>query len=275
MSIRIQQEGTSSKAWHLVAGTGPIIATAIHDGHEVREEVEALLAIDAKARLREEDPYTREWATIASTHIVVRRSRFEVDLNRPRDRAVYVTAADAWGLDVWRSTPPADVINRSLALYDEFYAAAHRVLDTVRGAHGAFVVLDLHTYNHRRDGPNGSPADAAANPEVNIGTGSMDRARWGPLVDRFMNDLSQVEVQGRRLDVRENVKFQGGRWPRWIHETFPETGCSLAIEFKKFFMDEWTGEGHEESIGQITSALRSTLDGLNEELSRLQTPSRR
>jgi len=272
MSSQTWPGAGSRKPWRIVVGTGPLVAAAIHDGHEVRDEVAALLAIDDATRLREQDPFTREWAAIAPTHFVVHRSRFELDLNRPRERAVYVTPADAWGLDVWRSTPSADLIDRSLALYDEFYAEAQRVLETVRAAHGAFVVLDLHTYNHRREGPNGPPAEASANPEVNIGTGSMDRDRWGSLVDRFMDKLSQVEVQGRRLDVRENVKFQGGRFSRWIHETFPAEGCSLAIEFKKFFMDEWTGEGHEVTIQEITSALRATLAGVSEELSRRQTP---
>jgi hypothetical protein len=37
---------------------------------------------------------------VAPTHIIVTRSRFEVDLNRPRDKAVYRCAADAWNLDV-------------------------------------------------------------------------------------------------------------------------------------------------------------------------------
>ena len=34
--------------------------------------------------------------------VSVTRSRFEADLNRPRDRAVYLTPADAWGHQVWR-----------------------------------------------------------------------------------------------------------------------------------------------------------------------------
>ena len=26
-----------------------------------------------------------------------------------------------------------------------------------------------------------------------------------------------------------------------MHERYPRQGCAIAIEFKKFFMDEWTG----------------------------------
>ena len=37
--------------------------------------------------------------------IIVNRSRFEVDINRPRDKAVYITPEDAWGLHIWKNIP--------------------------------------------------------------------------------------------------------------------------------------------------------------------------
>ena len=116
-----------------------------------------------------------------------------MDLNRPREKAVYRTPADAWGLRVWRSDPGEDLISASLAEYDAFYSYVHGVLTDVRKRHGIFVVFDLHSYNHRRDGPDASPADPAANPEVNIGTASMDRDRWAPVVGRFIADLRRFD----------------------------------------------------------------------------------
>ncbi|HEY6722380.1 MAG TPA: hypothetical protein VI197_00070, partial [Polyangiaceae bacterium] len=96
---------------------------------------------------------------------------------------------------------------------------------------------------------------------------SLDRARFGHIVDRFMADLRRHEVLGRRLDVRENVRFQGGYLCRWVHEHFPVTGCALAIEVKKIFMDEWTGEPHPEALAAVQTALAATVPGLLEELS--------
>ena len=69
--------------WKTVEGEGPIIASAIHDGHDVRPEVASLLALDDAQRLREEDPHTAGWTRVAPTRIVGLVSRFEVDLNRP------------------------------------------------------------------------------------------------------------------------------------------------------------------------------------------------
>lgn len=262
-------EEKSGDLWSSVVADGNLIATAIHDGHEVRPGVARLLALPEPDRLREEDPYTGSWTVVAGTRIVGRRSRFEVDLNRPREKAVYRTPADAWGLRVWRSDPGENLISVSLAEYDAFYSYVRGVLTDVRKRHGIFVVFDLHSYNHRRDGPDASPADPAANPEVNIGTASMDRDRWAPVVDRFISDLRQFDYRGRHLDVRENVKFRGGHFPRWIHQQFPDSGCALAIEFKKFFMDEWSGSLFPADHQAILEALRSTVPGVIEEVGRL------
>ena len=246
------------------------MATAIHDGHEVRADALSHMALDEGSRLREEDPWTASWAVAAPNRVVGLRSRFEVDLNRPRAKAVYRVPADAWGLELWREELPADVVERSLAEYDAFYAEADRICSELERRYGRFVVLDLHTYNYRRGGPDAPPEDPEANPEVNVGTGSLDRERWGGLVDRFMADLRQHDYMGRHLDVRENVRFQGGYLSRWIHERFPESGCCLAIEFKKFFMDEWTGTLSPEEYEAIPQALEATMPGLLESLGPLE-----
>lgn len=255
--------------WRQQSGNGPLVAFAIHDGHAVRDEVAQLLALDEAARLREEDPYTGQWAAIAPTHVVALRSRFEVDLNRPRAQAVYRTPEDAWGLSVWKHEPSDTLVSRSLAEYDAFYSAMGKLLAKVEERYGRFLVLDLHSYNHRRAGPDKPRAELRKNPDVNIGTGSMDRPRWAPVVDRFITELSAYDFPGDRLDVRENVKFRGGYFSRWVHETFPKSGCALAIEFKKFFMDEWTGEPNMALVHKIEKALRSVLPGPLEELMNL------
>jgi hypothetical protein len=97
----------------------------------------------------------------------------------------------------------------------------------------------------------------------------MVRERWASIVNRFILDLRNFDYLGRHLDVRENVKFRGGFFPEWIHQKFPETVCVLSVEFKKFFMDEWTGRADETHLGTIKRALQSTIWGLHEELVKL------
>jgi N-formylglutamate deformylase len=243
----------------------PLVSTAIHAGHELRPEVAARIALDDATRRREEDPFTDRVTAAAGIPVVVHRSRFEVDLNRPRDAAVYTSPATAWGLDVWREPLPDAEIERSLAIYDAFYAAMASLLDELAG-HGPFVVLDLHSYNHRRDGADAPAAPAEANPEVNVGTGTLDRQRWGGLVDRFIEELGDRHVQGHRLDVRENVRFEGGHLSSWVHDRYDGVGCALALELKKVFMDEWSGTPDDDHLGQLTAALAATVPVLVEEL---------
>ena len=253
--------------WQIQFGSGPLVAAAIHDGHAVRDELSELFAIDEDQRLREEDPFTGMWTSIAPTRIVGLHSRFEVDLNRPRDKAVYRVPEDSWGLQVWKESLPEDVAQRSLAAWDAFYFHIRALLTQLAEHHQHVVVFDIHSYNHRRSGPDGAEADTEGNPEVNIGTRSMDRQRWAPIVDRFISELSSFDFNGRNLDVRENVKFFGGHFPTWIHQTFPDKVCAIAIEFKKVFMDEWTGHPHQDELYAIGQALRKAADGVAEEMS--------
>ena len=251
-------------AFDLATGPGPLVAAAVHDGHAVHPETLRHLALPEPDRLREEDPFTARLTAVAPTRIVGRRSRFEVDLNRPRDRAVYRTPDDAWGLDVWGGEAPAEAVERGLGVYDAFYRAVEGLLSRKVQEYGSVVVYDLHSYNHRRDGAGAAPADPDQNPEVNVGTGSLDRARWGALVDRFMADLREGGAAAGlgALDVRENVKFEGGHFAQWTHDTFGSAACVLAVEFKKTFMDEWTGEPDRDHLGKLQAALTSTVDGV-------------
>ncbi len=255
--------------WQIKFGPGPLVACAIHDGHEVRPEMREFLKLDDVARRYEEDPYTGAWTSIAPTRVIGTNSRFEVDLNRPREQAVYLTPADAWGLDVWKSPPPAEVVSRSLASYDDFYVSLHQVLKGMIEKYGRIVVFDLHSYNHIRGGAGARPEDPQENPEINLGTGTLDRKRWGPIVDRWLAEMRGFDYLGRTLDVRENVRFRGGNLVAWIHQTFPRDVCGLAIEVKKIFMDEWTGELDERQYEAIGAALQQAATGVLDELEKL------
>lgn len=240
----------------------PLVAVAIHHGHELRAELRPLIGLDEATRLREEDPLTGTWTLCAPNRIVVHRSRFEVDLNRPRHRAVYAAPEDAWGLEVWRQPLAPAILQRSLEHYELFYQMLDSLLSRLVGIYGRVVVYDLHSYNHRRDGDNQPPASACQNPEINVGTGTMNREYWAPVVDSFIRDLRAFPLKDEPLDVRENVRFRGGAMAEWIHQRYPKTVCALAIEVKKIFMDEWTGSHDPVILRGIRDALASTTDGV-------------
>lgn len=261
-------EFTGDHVWWMTSrGASPIIGTAIHNGHAVRENLLSRMALDEDGRLREEDPFTAEIIHDLANRIVFQRSRFEIDLNRARDAAVYQRPEQAWGLNVWREALSNADLSESLALHDAYYGMLENYLGGVEAQYGAFVVLDIHSYNHRRDGAASTPTAAADAPDINIGTISMDRARWAPLVDAFMDFCAEYDFLGRRLDVRENIAFQGrGEQTRFIHERFPASGCAIAVEFKKIFMDEWTGVPDWQAISALRSLIASSVPVLESAL---------
>ena len=250
----------SDALWSVERAVSPLIGTAIHNGHGLRAEVAALMALDEAGRLREEDPFTEFAIRDVPNRIVFHRSRFEIDLNRAAEGAVYLRPDQAWGLEVWATAPGEGVVQRSLGIHAAYYGMLGEMLAGIAAEHGRFVLLDIHSYNHRRAGPDGAPTSEAEAPQVNIGTISMDRARWAHVIDPFIDSLRSFSFRGQAMDVRENVAFQGrGEQTRFVHANFPDTGCAIAIEFKKFFMDEWTGEPDPEALAAMRAMIGASL----------------
>lgn len=247
--------------WSLQRSDDAVIATAIHDGAALRPEVSALAALPVAERLREEDPFTGQAILDVPTHVIPNRSRFEVDLNRSLEESIYLAPEQSWGLRVWRE-PPGDALVASLRDYHRaFYRMFGALLDEVAQAHGSFVVLDVHSYNHRRDGADAAPMPQEKAPDINIGTHSMPRAQWAWLLEPLMEAMRGYDFNGRRLDVRENVAFQGrGELARFVHQRHPADGCAIALEFKKFYMDEWTGAPDPAELQAMRGFMRHVAD---------------
>ena len=245
----------------------PIVCTAIHNGHEVSKEVLKNLTINEEIRLMEEDPYTDRFTQFSSNTIIGRTSRFEVDLNRSKEKGIYINPEDAWGLNIRKETPSTLNISQSLEKYQEFYNSAKKYFLQLEEDFGKFFVYDIHSYNHHRKGSEAGFDDPMLNPEINIGTNTMPE-KWFPLIDKIQNKLISFDYFGRSLDVRTNVKFPGGHFSRWINNNFPDSVCCIAIEFKKFWMNEWTGEIYEDRLNKLIQALNSTHTLIENELTK-------
>jgi hypothetical protein len=64
---------------------------------------------------------------------------------------VYRRPNEAFGPNVWKREVQPDEIEESRRIHDDFYAALSTHLDRL-AADGRFLVLDVHSYNHRRRG---------------------------------------------------------------------------------------------------------------------------
>jgi N-formylglutamate amidohydrolase len=243
----------------------PIVCTAIHNGHELSEAVKKNLTISEQTQFYEEDPFTEKFTAICNNRIIVDTSRFEVDLNRSREKSVYLKPKDSWGLSVRKNPPSKEVLMESYRKYEGFYRIVKLHFLEMEKKFGTFFVYDIHSYNHRRNGIKAPADNPSKNPEIILGTNNMPK-KWIPLVYEIQHNLQKFDFFNRNLDVRINIKFAGGHFSRWIHKNFPDSACCLAIEFKKMFMDEWTGELDELKLNELKEALASTLPKIVESL---------
>ncbi len=246
----------------------PIVCTAIHNGHFISKNIEKNLAVPEIIRQKEEDSNTEFFAEICSNRIIGRTSRFEIDLNRTPEKTIYLKPEEAWNLKVRKRTPTKAEFDQSLQKYRKFYAEVESRFRKMKDKFGEFFVYDIHSYNYRREGHDKPPADPELNPEIILGTNNMPE-KWLPLVHNIQDDLREIDYFGRQLDVRFNIKFPGGNFSRWIHRTFPDSACCVAIEFKKIFMEEWSGEIFEDRILRLREGLESTFEKILENLKQL------
>ena len=248
-------------------GVIPILCTAIHNGNFLRPAIAENLGISSADQLREEDPHTDFFTEISGNRVIVRTSRFQVDLNRPRERAVYLRAEDAWDLPVRSSSLSAEDIQKSLKEYDVFYARMQTFVADLLKRHRCIFVFDLHSYNHQRKGPGAAYDNPEKNPEIILGTNNMPQMHM-PLIRSIQKTLQSCTVMGHALDARINVKFPGGHFSRWLHATFPGSVICLALELRKDFMNEWSGEVNPAHLEELRNALASTIPVITDYLAK-------
>lgn len=260
-------DGRDGPAWDIVVGAGPVLVTAIHAGHYIRSDLIDQIALSPADRLREEDPMTDYFLGLGDSIVRANRSRFEVDLNRPADRAVYIDPEDSWGMKVWKARPTDADVARSRDIHAVFYTQMEQLVEAMIAAHGRILVIDIHSYNHRRDGANGDPAELAGNPNIDVGATTLERAVYGDLLDRFVARLDAAPFKGGSADARVNVRWpDGGNFPEWLHARYGEAACVITLEYKKVFMDEWTGQADILALQQLRHGLAIALQGARADL---------
>jgi N-formylglutamate amidohydrolase len=236
----------------------PLICAAIHAGELLSPECKKNLAISTEDKLREEDPFTDQLAMLSLNNIIGNYSRFEFDVNRKRDRSIYLCPEDSWGLEVRKEPPGENFIQAAYAKYDLFYEELYNRIRELRQRYDKLFIYDIHSYNHRRMGIDQDPDDQNLNPDIILATGNMS-SQWDGLIDELQKHFSGFALDGKTLDVRKNVKFDGGWFSRWLHYTFPDSVCCLSIEFKKIFMDEWSGKLYQDKFNILKNALQSSF----------------
>ena len=218
-----------NKPWLKIDGGSPLVAIALHAGHEVDPKVKDILALTDQQRLREEDPFTDILARIALSCVIVRISRFQVDLNRSPEFSVYMEPSQSWGLQVWKQTPSHELLVQLHTLHHSFYREMYDFLQTIHDQFGRILLLTVHSYMRDR-----RPNQA----DIDVGTWT-DPVEFRPVIDAFKASMVGARVGKKRLVIRENSLIgKPTYFEEWFSRNFPKSGY-LSIEIaKELFMTE-------------------------------------
>ena len=100
----------------------PYVCAAVHDGHQFRNELWENCIHTEYERWFEEDPETKNMIKSHPIVLAGMDSRFEYDLNRSPEDAIFETA---WGKQLWHHPLPDVMKQRSLKKHDSFYKVVH------------------------------------------------------------------------------------------------------------------------------------------------------
>jgi len=227
----------------------PYVCGAVHDGHQFRRELWDNCIHTEYDRWFEEDPCTKEFVKTHPIVIAGCDSRFEYDLNRDPDNAIY---EDAWGKKLWKTPLPLDQHQKSLQKHTTFYSVVEALIQKLEEKFGAVVVYDMHSYNWRR-------WDREV-PVINLGTANIDNNRFGNFAESWRASLSQLELpHGLVSTSKINDTFQGnGYFLKFITQKFKNT-LVLATEFKKVYCDELQQVIFPEVVSAIEEQLREKI----------------
>lgn len=225
------------------------VCGAVHDGHQFRKELWANCLHTEYERWFEEDPCTKEFVKTQPIVIAGCDSRFEYDLNRDPENAIY---EDAWGKKLWKEPLHPIQHATSLQKHEAFYSVVHALMQKLEEKFDMVVVYDMHSYNWRR-------WDREV-PVINLGTSNIDNARFGDSVEKWRQSLSELKLPNAMESTSKiNDTFQGnGYFLKYITQNFKNT-LVLATEFKKIYCDELRQIIYPEVVNAIAHELQYKL----------------
>lgn len=233
----------------------PYIATAIHAGGNVRDELLPLMKISAAGRYFEEDPETDAMIQEAASAVWGLDSRSEYDLNRPPADAVPLRPDQFWGTQVYLKQPSLSMNLTSRAKYDQFYEFLGSWVIATLEKFGVCLVFDVHAYNISRQEQKGFTSP----PTFNLGTAAIDRRRWAASVEDWLDRLEKIEIPGVRTTVAENLVFEGkGELCRRVTGWDPRI-LVLPTEVSKIYMDEKQGRVDPAAVDALREGLGQTM----------------
>lgn len=225
------------------------VCAAIHDGHQFRKELWPNCLHSEYDRWYEEDPATKSMVKSQPILISGCDSRFEYDLNRAPQEAIFETA---WGKQLWKAPLTETQKQKSLNKHANFYKIVKALIAKLEEKFGICIVYDMHSYNWKR-------WDREV-PTWNLGTSNIDNSRFGKAVEQWRISLSEMHLpNGIKTTSKINDVFQGnGYFLKYITQNFKNT-LVLATEISKIYCDEYQQIVYPEVVSAVEEALKTKL----------------
>jgi hypothetical protein len=222
---------------------------AVHNGHQFRKELWDNCIHTEYERWYEEDPETKNMVSSHPIVIAGCDSRFEYDLNRDPENAVFETA---WGKALWHEPLSEEKKNRSIDKHANFYKVTHALISKLEEKFGIAIVYDMHSYNWKR-------WDREV-PTWNLGTSNVDNDRFGDDIELWRQSLSEIKFPKQiKSTALINDTFQGnGYFLKYITQNFKNT-LVLATEIAKIYCDEYDYLIYPEVVASVEHQLKTKL----------------
>lgn len=227
----------------------PYVCGAVHDGHQFRKDLWDNCLHSEYDRWYEEDPETRNMVLSHPIVIAGCDSRFEYDLNRAPETAIYT---DAWGKQLWKTPLPETEKQKSLEKHNAFYKVVKALIQKIESKFGVAIVYDMHSYNWKR-------WDREV-PTWNLGIANVDNTRFGHDIETWRQSLSELQLpNGIKSTSKINDTFQGnGFFLKFISQNFQNT-LVLATEIAKVYCDEYNYIMYPEVVAAVEEQLRDRI----------------
>ena len=222
---------------------------AVHDGHQFRKELWENCIHTEYERWFEEDPATKEMVQTHPIVIAGMDSRFEYDLNRAPESAIY---DDAWGKQLWHQSLSDVMKEKSLSKHFNFYKVVRALIAKLEEKFGVCIVYDMHSYNWKRW--------TREVPTWNLGTANVDQERFSDEIESWRASLENMPLPiGIPRTSKVNDTFQGnGYFLKFITQNFSNT-LVLATEIAKVYCDELEQIMYPEVVNAVEVYLKTEL----------------
>ncbi|MEH0154186.1 flavohemoglobin expression-modulating QEGLA motif protein [Limibacter armeniacum] len=226
----------------------PFAGIALHNGNQLREELQEKCALTEEERWYEEAPYSLDMISSLPIVLAGNDSRFEYDLNRPESKAVYKTA---WNKEVWNKNLTKKEKDLSLEKHRTFYQILDTLIQVLENKFSAVLVFDIHAFNHKRiDHPT---------PTFNVGTELLDDTHYRKDINFFLKELKRIKLPSIDVSAAENEVFFGnGYLLEHLSEKFAKT-LVFSTDVKKVYCNEETGEVYPVVVDKLTNQLKKAI----------------